>query len=638
MVLRLNFAVVASLSFISTLCCAPAFAESNAKEQSLEEIIVVANRSEVPIRQVGSTVSVLTEEDLAIRQNSLLADTLRSVPGVQVSQSGGLGKTTSVRLRGEEAHRTLLLIDGINVADASSVQIAPHFEDLLSSQIGRVEILRGPQGMMYGADAGGVVSLSSKTSTKPFEADLALEGGSYKTHTQAGNIRGTTGALGYSLSASNLSNEGFNAREVDTENEKDGYQNTTLHGRFGFQLTEGTGVELVLRDVDAEAEFDGCGWPTSMDCLAESQSRAYRVAVHSTEEKYQQVVSLSKNTTERANIGLSDGSVSLDSRGEVSQLQYLGRYQFNNVLKFVFGADRKEEAFYNLLNEVEQERGNNGVFVDAQVSLTDSFFYTIGARHDDNEDFGRHTSLRLTGAYLLPVSHGELKLKGSYGTGFRAPSLYEINYNNGSYVAEDAPKSFVEEQSKGFDFGLEWQLAGESYIEAVLFSTTIEDEIYFDLANFCCYLQDEGETDSKGIELSGAWEQSEHLLLGANYTYNRTALSDSTTLSGAKGGGPRARRPKHIVNLSAQTFWLEKRLQLALFMRSISDSVDYPFGADSAKALDDYQVLDFSARWTFDSTAQAYIRASNVLDEDYQEVDGYNTAGASAYIGMRLSF
>lgn len=638
MVLRPNFAVVASLSLLSTLFSASVFSQSNITDESLEEIVVVANRSEMPLRQVGSTVSVLTEEDLAIRQTSLLADTLRSVPGVQVTQSGGLGKTTSVRLRGEEAHRTLLLIDGINVSDTSSTQIAPHFEDLLSSQIGRVEVLRGPQGMMYGADAGGVVSLSSKTSSKPFEADLTLEGGSYKTHTRGANVRGTAGVFGYSLSATNLSSEGFNSRDIDEENERDGYQNTTLHGRFGVAVSESTALEIVLRDVSGEADFDGCGWPTSMACLAESQSRAYRVAIHSTEDNYQQVVSLSKNSTERANLGLSDNTVSLDSRGDLSQLQYLGQYRINDVVKFVFGADKKHEAFQNLLNDVEQERDNNGVFIDAQVSLSDNFFYTVGARHDDNEDFGEHTSLRFSTAYLIPVQRGELKLKGSYGTGFRAPSLYEINYNNGDYAGADAPGTFTEEQSKGFDFGFEWRFSDSSYVEAVVFSTMIEDEIYFDLASFCCYLQDEGETESKGVELSGAWEYSQHLLLGANYTYNDTSLSDKTTLNGAKGGDPRIRRPKHIANVSAQVNGFEERLQVAFFLRSVTDSVDYPFGSDSALQLDDYQTLNLNARWVFDTTTEAYFRASNVLDEKYQEVDGFNSAGASAYIGMRLSF
>lgn len=642
MVLRSSVALIASLSLSSTFLSASVFAasasSSSAKDDAIEELVVVANRSEVPLRQVGSTVSILTEQELLNHQTSMLVDTLRSVPGVQVSRNGGLGAQTSVRIRGEEAHRTLLLIDGINVSDSSSTQISPRFEDLMSSQIERVEILRGPQGMAYGADAGGVVSLTSKTTKEPFLADLTAESGSYSTHTAGANVRGHTGAFGYSVSGTHLASDGFNSREVDAENEADGYENTTLHGRFDVKLNNQNSLELVVRDVDSRAEFDGCGWPSTMNCEGNSQQRAYRVALNSQYTDYQQALSYSTSTTERANTNLDAAALSLDSQGELSQFQYLGQYRLNSKLKFVFGADQKREYFLNKLNDEERERDNVGLFVDAQTSLTSNFFYTVGARFDDNEDFGEHTSIRVTGAYLIPASVGELKLKGSYGTGFRAPSLYEIGYNNGPYAGPDAPKAFREEKAAGLDFGLEWQLSGENYIEAVLFSTTIENEIYFDLAGFCCYLQDEGETESYGLELSGARELTQNVVVSANYTYNKTKLSENTTLSGAKGGDPRARRPKHLFNLAVETVWLDEKLALAMFYRNNSDSVDYPYGADAAVPLDDYQVLDMNARWHFSSELEAYLRASNVLDEKYQEINGYYSAGSTVYAGVRLSF
>lgn len=639
MVLRSNIAFVASLSLLGAFFSAHTFSqESSSADQSLEEMVVVANRIETPMRQVGSTVSVLTEQDLIKHQTNLLADRLRSVPGVQVSQNGGLGSATSVRLRGEEAHRTLLLIDGINMSDASRTQISPRFEDLLSNHIARVEVLRGPQGMIYGADAGGVISLTSKTTEEEFEADVNVEAGRFSTQTLSANGRGKVGVLKYSLTATDLSSDGFNSREADENGEADGYDNRTLHGRFDVALGERNDLELVVRDVDGEAEFDGCGWPSSMNCLADSQQRAYRAALNTDLGVYKQSVAYSQNTTNRVNTLLDSGAMNLDSRGELSQLQYVGQVKANEQVNVVFGLDAKVEYFLNKQTDIELERDNTGLFADVQFSLGDNVFYTLGARLDDNEDFGQHTSFRATGAYLIPASVGELKLKGSYGTGFRAPSLYEINYNNSQDPASGAPTNLKEESSRGLDVGLEWYITEKTYVEAVVFTTEINDEIYFDLAGFCCYLQDDGKTKSSGLELSGNIELSTHVLLGANYTFNKTSLSDSTTLSGAKGGDSRARRPKHIFNASLETFWLEDQLKLAVFLRNIRDAVDYPYGSTEPVQLDDHQVLDISARWQFNQAVEAYLRGTNVLDEQYQEIGGYHSAGAAAYAGVRLSF
>jgi vitamin B12 transporter len=603
----------------------------------LEEMTVTASRVVMPLRQVGASVSVLTEEELEQKNYPILAEALRTLPSVNVDQSGGLGKATSVRIRGEEAHRTLLLIDGINVTDVSTTQAAPHFGHILNSQFERVEVLRGPQGMMYGADAGGVISLFSKQSEEPFEGDVAAEVGSYDTYRVNGNVRGKVDRLQYSLTAADLSSDGFNVTEADPTEDDDGYDNTTLHGTANYAITDEVGVGAVVRDVDASSQFDLCGWPPSYDCISDFEQRSGKFDVHYNSEKQDHELAYLETTTDRMNIIGDAGVESFNSKGELEQWQYVGSYALAESLSFVFGADYRTDSFTNRQSEESFERDQKGVFVEGQVSFDNTFFYTVGARYDDNDDFGEHTSYRLTAAYLVPLEDSEVKLKGSYGTGFRAPSLYEIAYNNGAFAAPYVPRSFTEESSEGYELGAEWHFAPNTFLELVWFDNRIEDEIFFDMVGFGGYLQASGETRSSGVELVGSIEPVDNLVLSANYTYNDTELSSNTDLSGANPGDQRRRRPKHVYNASIMYSFWQDRIDLGAFYRSSRDAVDYAFG-EGQVALEDYDVLDITGSWAVTDALEAYLRWENVLDEEYQPIAGYNASGSAGYLGLRASF
>jgi vitamin B12 transporter len=405
-----------------------------------EQITVVASRIAMPVREVGASVSVMDQQELEIKNYPALSDALRTLPGVQVSRNGGLGASTSLRIRGEEAHRTRLLIDGINVSDPSTTQTAPNFAHLANSQWGRVEVLRGPQGMIYGADAGGVVSVSSKTTDKAFAADLALEGGEFGTQRVNGNVRGSPGRFDYSLTVSDVSSDGFNTRDSDPTADKDGYDNTTVPWKSGLKTGDNTGIGLVLRDVDAEQEFDGCAFsPTGYDCLGRFGQQSARADWHYENSTQRHEIAYSRTDTERRNTALDRAMDTLDSAGELGQWQYLGHSELAEDLSLVYGVDQKSETYEDRLDNEQFERDQTGVYGELQSGIGERFFYTAGVRHDDNEDFGEHTSYRLTGAYLVPGDSGDIRFKGSYGTGFRAPSLFELAYNNGPFASPVAP-------------------------------------------------------------------------------------------------------------------------------------------------------------------------------------------------------
>ncbi len=621
-ILGRSLALITGFTFANTLSAQTA-------EPTLEETTIIASRVEMPLRQIGASVSVLTAEELEQKNFPALADALRTLPSVSVAQSGGLGKSTGVRIRGEDAFRTLLLIDGLNVSDVSAVQAMPHFGHLLNNQFGRLELLRGPQGMMYGADAGGVVSITSKQSDEPFEADLGAEAGRFDTYQLNGNVRGTVDRVSYSLTGSSLATNGFNAQVADKSGEDDGYDNTTLHAVADVAVTENSGVGVVLRRASGESQYDGAD---TADYRETYELRSGKLDWHYRTEEQSHELAYLYSSTEREDIVWAS-----EFDGEIQQWQYVGSYDVASDVGLVFGADHRADSYTSNYTLGEFERDQTGAFIEGQIGFGNNFFYTAGIRYDDNEDFGEHTSYRLTAAYLVPVAAGDLKLKGSYGTGFRAPSLYEIGHNR-SLAGYDLT-GLSEEQSAGYELGAEWHFAANSFVELVWFHSEIEDEIYWiNLGGYDGgYLQVDGETTSEGVDLNVSVQVLDNLVLAGNYTYNDTELNENTTLVGAGPGDQRPRRPKHTYNLSASYDFWQDRVSLSAFYRNSRDVIDYVYG-EGPVLLDDYDVLNVTGSWKVVDELEVYLRWENVLDENYEEVRGYNTTGSAAYAGVRVHF
>ena len=173
---------------IPTLLSPSAFAEAEKKKER-ENVLVTASRIEQPINKIGASVSVLTSTEIEKLGFNNVADVLRTLPGIAVTNTGGPGKTTALRIRGEEGFRTKIIIDGVDVSDPTGTQVGPQIQHITSSEIERIEVLRGPQGVAYGADAGGVIYIITKRPVKTLQGGLNLEYGRYNERNVSGNIR-----------------------------------------------------------------------------------------------------------------------------------------------------------------------------------------------------------------------------------------------------------------------------------------------------------------------------------------------------------------------------------------------------------------------------------------------------------------
>ncbi len=190
-----------------------------------------------PLSQLGSSVTVITSQDIEAKQNRTVPDALSGVPGLNVVQSGGPGNITSVFIRGTDANHTKVLIDGIDVSDPSSPDGAFDFAHLMTSGIDRIEVLRGPQSGLYGSDAiGGVIDIRTKPGSGPAQITGSVEGGSFATFNQTAGVSGSSGPLSYSFNAGH-----FHAGDVPVTplellapgeaRNNDSYDNQTYAGR-----------------------------------------------------------------------------------------------------------------------------------------------------------------------------------------------------------------------------------------------------------------------------------------------------------------------------------------------------------------------------------------------------------------------
>lgn len=622
--LALACATGATLSpFISQ----PALAQNaTAESNELNEIIVTSSRIATPLRQIGTSVSVLNSDDLNARSNDSLLDILRTLPAVAVSNNGGQGQISTMRIRGEEGYRTLTLLDGMKLSDPSVTQVQPQLEHLLSSGIERVEILRGPQGLSYGADAGGVVNISTRRSSKEFRSTVDVLSGAFGTQQVNGNISAGNDRGDFFVSASQMETDGFNARRSDAATrDDDGYDNTSLHARIGVNASEKLRLELVHRDVAGESAYDGCFHPTNFsqvhDCDANFEQQASRASGTYRGASGTHTLAFARTATARDYFTM--GAPAYDFTGETQRWEYLGTATGFDDFNLVYGADLEEE------DNQGDTRDQLGYYVEYLSDFSDAMFLTAGVRRDESDEFGNHNSYRVSGAYLIGMPHSaELKLRASLGTGFRAPSPYEAAYNRSASARPPASlASLTEETSAGYELGMEYYTPAGLHLEAVYFDQKIEDAILFDLNAYSGYLQDVGKSTSEGVELSAKLPLTAQLTLNSNYTYNKALRPDDSA---------RLLRPRHLANLGLSWQSADERLQLSGFYRRSEDSVDSLFGAPVA--LENYDVVDLSASFDLNRIFNAYVRIDNATDTDYEEVLGYNTAGRSIYVGIRANF
>lgn len=611
----------AAFGFVAASFAAGTFVANSAVAsiEELEETIVVASRVPTPMYALGVSTSTLDRDDIATLGYASLSDLLDIQAGVTVSEAGGYGKTGAIRIRGEEGFRTRIQLDGIDIADPSSPQISPRIEHLLSEGIQRIEVLRGPQGLMYGADAGGVVAITTRQPTEAFSADLSAEMGSNTFQRLGATLTGGSEYVYGSISAATVDTNNFNAREIDNiAPDDDGYQNKSLHATLTAVLSEQWRAGGSAHGVDGANDYDGCFDPdtfaTVNNCTDDYAQLAWRSYINWFNDKTDVIASYEQNAIERQYF--TEAVKTFETDGGHEELSVIANLQLPSDQRLTMGSDFLVQS----LNDGNETRSrNNRAFFAEYARNFLSGNIQVGYRTDDNDDFGRHNSWRVSTFQPLSLTTIPLALTAALGTGFRAPSLYEIAYNKGPFAyAPASEQRLLAETSKGWEVGLRVGTP-EQQITATWFSQDISNEIYFDLSGYSGYLQRPGDNRSEGLEIEGIATLNPQLSVKGNVTFNRTedALSNQ-----------RPYRPE--LTAAVSLIWQNAWLTASLIGRHTQNVVD-----TEGEPMADYTLLDCSFAANLSDSLQITARIENLTNDTYQQIQGYFSAQRAWYLGLR---
>jgi vitamin B12 transporter len=623
------------------------------------EVVVSATKTEVPVKQVTSAVEVITGEQMQQRRLKTVAEALRWGQGLAVFQSGGPGTAVDVRMRGGTPEQTLVLIDGAIVNNAALGTY--DFANLTTDNIDRIEIVRGNQSMLWGSDAmGGVINITTKRGRDTPNISAFSEYGSFNTIREGTTLTGKKGPVDFSGSLSRWDTAGFSAINYRRGAfERDGYHNWQGSARLGVELPKDGRLEFNFRWLEGIVSFDGfsnAGNPADV-FGAGSKSRQYIYAGNYTQpitSWWTQKLTMARATEELTS---HSGPTELDvATGVIEPVASFN--MFNSDLSTTSNRIEWQHnvrvakpllltAGYQFREQIGENRdllvptqsipnkivSSNAGFAEAQLNLWDRLFGTAGIRQDEYNVFGSATTYRVTGGYL----HQETgtKLRGSYATGFRAPTINQL------FFPGFGNPNLQPEKSQGFDVGIDQTLADDRVVlSAGYFWTRYRDLILsvFDLANcpppffFCA--QNIGLARAHGVEASAKlklvrdqpWIKS--LDLQGQYTY---------TLTNNLTGGQDTRLPKWALNqwsaiLSYQPI---DSLRANLEGRFVGQRYNTP---GNTQSIGSFYIWNLSATYDINKHVQLYTRADNIFNRKYEEVLFFGTPGRSIFGGVRMNF
>ncbi len=627
-----KFAFAVTAVFVCLMTSIAAGNENVPTEDNMETITVSA--TPIALSDAGSSITVITREEIE-RRNTSIQSLLRSVPGFSVNQQGAVGTVTQLRVRGSEANQVLVLINGIEANDLSQGSEFD-FSQITTNDIERIEIVRGPQSALWGSDAmAGVVHIITTPGAKETMFSGYLESGSFSTHRAAFTGKLSSDAHQLKLSADYLDSDGTNISRSGTED--DGLENLTLSLSGQSSLNERLGLEYTIRKTRRTADFDAVdffttGLPIDADNHSDSDYLYGGFSIsHLINNTFDH--SLSYYRTE------SDTKTK-PSGDEQEGLRQQFRYQLNasgELNRLSLRAERETEDFSQrgvaaIFGDPNQNRDNetSSIAAEYRFDLND-LHLSLSGRYEDNSEFDDSTSWRATANYQFSA----ITLFASAGKSVKNPTFTE---RYGFFTNFIGNPDLEPEESTQVEIGLRGSyLEDRLSLSLTWFEADLENEIngfVFDPDTFGFTAANvTGESNREGAELSVSFNATERLNFRANYSY-----LDANEDNFAGRPVTEVRRPEHSGSLILDYSLDRGSVNLAI-MRTGSQEDDYfpPYPPFVERVvLGGYTLVELSGHYQVNDRLSLTGRIENALDEDYEQVFGYESAGAAAYLGVRV--
>jgi len=581
-----------------------------AQEVKLKQITVTsATRSSQSIEDVTSSVNVITAKEIEEKHYTTVVQALESLSGINFTSNGGLGSTTAVFLRGLDSKRTLVLIDGIRYNDLTGLSGAP-FSDLMIGDIEQIEVIKGAQSGIWGADAtAGVINIITKSAKKGAHSSANIEYGSFKSKKYGLLASYKTEDYYIKAGVQKIDTDGFSAQSPRGESidkyEDDGYKNITANIKFGFDFDKNNKLELSHTTIDSRIEYDGYKNPNGIKS-SKTKDRFSQINFKQINSFTELDISAKLSKFER------DYSAGYEYDGEVQEygIKSNTAYRENDFL--VFGVDYKT---FEHKNNLQKRYNNKAVFLTnsnefnilgAKTILTESI------RFDAYDKFDNKSTGKLGVKHFCKSIDG-LTISSNIGSAYNVPTPYNLYSFYGN-------PSIKPESTVSYDLSVAYR-----ELQLTYFHSNTKDMIDYDFTT-STYNNLSGDIKIEGVEIEYATKIDEDFSLTSNYTYLKAKNSDNETLR---------RRPTNTLKL-ALDYYGAKDLHLGVNGEYIGErfSNDGKQGAQTGK----YTVVNLSGDYNINKNFSVYAKIDNLFDKQYQVVDGYATAPLSAYAGIKAQF
>ncbi len=590
----------------------------------LDEVIVeAANRTGQNLKDITETATIITQQEIEESRVTTLSEALTRLGNIIMTNNGGPGQPTSMLLRGFDSKRVLVLVDGIRINDVTGLSGA-QFEQVMLDNIERIEIIKGAQSGIWGADASaGVINIVTKTAQEGTHTLANIEQGSFNTQKASAQVSHKSKDFSISIGASRYETQGYSVAEPtrtspdygkrgsELNYETDAYINKTYNAQLAYYITEGDRLEANYRYIDSyiENDFSGLDLPNGPFTVNEIDNYVYSLAFKHTDSTNDLTAVYNYSRFKRSQYGGYDGNT------EEFSLQDKINYAENSFLRL--GGSYLEYAQNTSGGTgLDKDYTNKAAFASNynKFTLLDSLGETIfsqSIRYDRYDTLDNKTTGKIG---LKQFLHNDIYLSSNYGTAYNVPTLYQL------YDGFSGNQNLKPETTKSFDISL-----GNDQFSASYFYNKITDLIDYDFTT-SAFANIEGTSRLEGVELNYQDDFFDTLAINANYTY----------LSAKNGDGQRlARRPKHQINVNG-TYYLSDALNIALNAQYIGqryDALDNS-GAQTGK----YLVMNAVINYEINENVAIYLKADNLTDKYYQVVDGYATAERSYYSGLSAKF
>ena len=602
----------ALLSAVSLSLALPGVAQSDADDTTVMNTVVIeGSRLNQTATEIGSSVSVITADDIEKLGFDFVLDAVASAPGVTINQNGAFGGLASVRIRGAASAQTLVLIDGVPVNDPSQASGGFNFARVDTENVERIEVLKGPQSTLWGTDAiGGVVSITTKQPSEGFGGTAFGEYGSFNTFRGGASIENGSETGDFRLAVTGTTSDGISKAEENNGNtEEDEFESLTFSGKGGLNLVGDARLSANVLWTDARSEFDGSvsGVVVDRDAVSDTEELSGDVSLTGSlfDGQLENLLLVGISEIDRANSGAD--AFPFEAEGDRMIYRYQGTLDINDSNTLAFGAEREEIKFNGDKTTID------GLFGLYELKATEAITLTGGIRVDDHNTFGTETTGRAAIAYN---PNPQWTFRASWGQGFKAPTLFQLS--GGGFV--DPNPDLNPETSEAFDAGIDWRSTdGRFEASVTVFDADIENLISFGSDGYF----NEARVDTQGVEFAGRVALNDWISLSASYGYTDATDTD---------GDPLRRVPEHAGDVTL-SFDPDGPFSGAVLVRYNGEVPD-----DETITVDDWTRVDVTAAYELNEKVELFGRIENLFDEEYQQILGYGTPDLSGSIGIRVNY